>query len=313
MSKPERNKKWINIGKNIMAIKEANGMTNEEFSDFLEGRISANKLSKATSGLVQFTDSELFWLSLYTGIDEEDIANQDSKAFIEAHNLYKNSMTFQNKKSIEQMASNNEMSAAFLARLEVFNVSFPIVSDKKALEEKNFKKAMSLIGKIDFFEKEKLDEIICLFKNSAQEKGIEAAYANILSLLGVYYTLQSLGMSKYELLDLLQKKPSSELDITKLIRESSKPDLARKQKEKFFEEYGELFDLCFDELFESKKYKDFADYFWYVKYSYQIINPKEFQLTTEEICLIAEHLLLFLALKGNKYAKKCIEIFDKNL
>ena len=230
MSKPKRNKKWINIGKNIMAIKEANGMTNEEFSDFLEGRISANKLSKATSGLVQFTDSELFWLSLYTGIDEEDIANQDSKAFIEAHNLYKNSMTFQNKKSIEQMASNNEMSAAFLARLEVFDVSFPIVSDKKALEEKNFKKAMSLIGKIDFFEKEKLDEIICLFKNSAQEKGIEAAYANILSLLGVYFALQSLGMSKYELLDSLQKKPSSELDIIKLIRESSKPDLARKQK-----------------------------------------------------------------------------------
>lgn len=313
MSKPSRNKNWIRVGENIMAIKKANGMTNEQFSSFLQNRVSANKLSKATSGVVQFSDSELFWISIYTGISEESIKEDDTETFVKNNNLYKNSRKYQQGKTIEQIVSSNEIGTEFLFGVKYLETSFPLLTDEKSLKAHSFKTAVTLLNKTEFLEKETLDEVIQYFKDSISEGATDVAYANILSSLGIYYVIQSMGMDKYELLDSLQKKPSSQLDIPKILRESIKKDTVRKQQKAFFDNYGDLLDLCFDKLFKSRKYRDFADFFWFIKYSYQMISPEEFKLTDEEYCKICEHFLLYLVIKGNKYADNLLKIFDKNL
>ena len=285
-------------------------MTNEEFSSLLHNEITVNKLSKATSGLVNFTDSELFWVSFYTGIDANSIEEDDTKVFIEKNNLYKDSRRFREGKTIAQILDGDEIPPDLSKRMEVLKASFPLVSDEKSLKTNSFKAALSLIGKTEFLDKETLDEIVQLLKSSLSEGATEAAYANILSALELYFTIQSFGMTKNEMLALSQKKPSSELDISKKVNESIKKDTATKQKKAFFEEYWELFDQSFEKLFKSRKYKDLADYFWYIKYAYKIINPDVLKLTDEEHCLLGEHFLLYLYSKGNKYAKNIMKIFD---
>ncbi len=310
MSKPERDKTWIRIGKNIMAIKEANGMTNEEFSTLLGYRISTNKLSKATSGLVHFDESELFLISSRTGINLDDISTLDTKTFIEKHNLYKNSRTYEKGKTITQLIMNNEIGNHIKMNSELFENAFMLLDDKQSLKTNSFRQAKSLLQELEFYDEEALDEIINLYKKSISEGATAVAYANILSLFSRFFLIASLGMNKDEMMNYLAQKPQSELDVSAKLLIEMKADTARKQKRALFEKYGELYDQCFYELFESKKYQDLGEFLWCSMYMFKIKNPNHDELTDEECSVAWEHLFILLITKGNKYA---LDYYNKHL
>ena len=307
MSKPERNKKWKRIGKNIMAIKEANGMTTKEFAALFNNRIADYKFNRAKSGFDSFTDQEIFLIASRTGISEKDIVDLETDDFIEKNNLYKNSKTYRSGKTIMQLIASNELSDFQKNNSELFSKSFLFLDDKQSLKVMSFCQAQSLLEQFDFCDKDVLNEIISLFEESINDGASAVAYANILSTLGVFSVIGSLGMDKDELLEYLGNKPLSELDTTLKLVGKMKPDVARKRKNNFFEEYGDLYYRCFDALFESKKYKDLGDFLWLVMYMFNVAEEAATELTDEERVLIAKHLLIFLIFKGNKYALKIID------
>ena len=299
MSKPKRSLESERIGKNIKAIKDANGMTWEEFADFV--KVSLSTLTKLKGGSIPFSDDDLSKVALKTGISEKEIKEIDPELFAEKHGFYKNSKVISDNVSIYKMLI-SDFTPSFMEAM------FPFETDKKSLSTKSFSDAIKMSCQTD----DDLLEAIKLFHKSLDEGATPAACVNILSCLFLYFLFFTNGYKTGDdCMEVLNKSAKSRMMVSKILKDSSNKDLAKKRKKLFFETYSGLIEECFEKTTKSRRYREYAQFNYAIRDVYGMLDY-ETETSDEEVAIkfLSEFSLLYQT--RNKYAIRFIDSLPKN-
>ena len=285
------------IGRNIKAIRNAN---KKNYLDFAEAiGISDSLLEKIENGKRHATDEIIQIISKNTGFPFNEIKYKDL-SYLEKGELY-----FEDDLSIADFTEICELEALFIDALKI---QFPIVEDKKALEDNDFSMGIRIAHKKIqsgvFASKECITAINHFINAGKNQICADLSAINILSCFGYLYIVTILSaISENDAQSLMKKKITSFSDFYGGVQASINPNTMLNCKRRYLEKYNRYLTTYMRKLVASAENSDYAYYFLCFRYWLGIMDEEITMLDENQMRLFGESMLDSLWKMGNKYAK----------
>ncbi len=290
------------IGRNIKAIRNANGMNTLDFASYIktEGKeegISNSLLEKIENGKRHATDEIIESIAKYTGFSFSEIKYGDLTY------LEKNEKVFDDTFSVAEIFLDKENLDDWIDTYQHF---LQIVEEKEAMQSENFRNGMKIVKeKIQplHFTNEEIRQAIDFFEKSILDGVDGCASINILSC-SLYLYLNTLGESVIEdsTSERWNFKVRCDADFFYQIRGEYEDTTYDKMRMQFIREYDSLFIRHMIRLATDREHSDFAYYFLYLRYQLGLLDEKENRMDLTEMKRFSESFLDALYKMKNKYA-----------
>ena len=219
--------------------------------------------------------------------------------------LEKGELYFEDDLSIADFTEICELEALFIDALKI---QFPIVEDKKAIEDAEFRAGIQIVHeKIqsgDFSPKECIKAINHFIRAGKKQECADLSAINTLSCFGYLYidTILS-SVSEEKMKSLPMEKINSLSDYFRVINNSISQDKMKNRKQCFLKKYNVYLTTYMRKLVESKENSDFAYYFLCLRYLLGIMDESITLIDEDQMRVFGESMLDSLWKMGNKYAK----------
>ncbi len=290
------------IGRNIKAIRNANGMNIIDFASYIktedkEEGISDSLLEKIENGRRHATDEIIRSIARHTGFSFSEIKYGDLSY------LKKDERVLPEKIHFLEFFHEKEDIESYIECLRHF---LQIAEEKEAMQSEDFQKGMKIL-------KEKIQPLCftieeCLNAIDSFEKSISdgvdgTASINILSC-SLYLYLKMIGESLDEEKISVQSDSNvgCDIDLFSQIQDEMKGSSYELIRRQFIQEYDSLFTRHMRRLALDKENSDFAYYFLFIRYELGLFDEKDIQMNNEEMKIFSASFFDSLYKMENKYA-----------
>lgn len=285
------------IGRNIKAIRNANKKNHLDFAAAIG--ISDSLLEKIENGTRHATDEIIYLISKNTGFSFNEIKYQDL-SFLEKGGLH-----FEEDLPLGDFVKTSELDTFFA---DVMMLQFPIVENKKSIENTDFSAGIQIahekIQSWKFSSKECLSAINHFICASKEQACSDLSAINILSCFGYLYSATVLlSISEDKAQSLLKMRITSLSDYFESVQTSINPSKMLDNKRIYLEKYNGYLTTYMRKLVESKENSDYAYYFLCLRYWLGIMDKKITLIDDDQMKVFGESMFDSLWKMGNKYAK----------
>ncbi len=294
MSK-EKNYDDKQIGRNIKAIRNANGMNTLDFATRLG--ITDSTLEKIEHGTRHATDLTIQNISRYSGFSFSDIKFGDLTYLKKGELKWDDSFSY-SEICDDEMARWN---------IEIFKIEFPIIETDEAMKSDSFKKGIEIVKeKIQAlsFENSECIQAINLFLNSRRLEGVdEVSCVNVLSCFAyLYLKMVLISIDESGADKLMKSKMKSMTDFYYSVNNNINEALKNKNKQIFLEHYNSILTNQMNAVTKNSKYSDFSYYYLWLRYSLGMLDDEIVRLNENQMKVFSESMFDCLWKMGNKYA-----------
>ena len=284
------------IGRNIKAIRNANKKSYLDFADAIG--ISDSLLEKIENGTRHATDEIIHLISKNTGFSFNQIKYKDL-SFLEKGDLY-----LEDDLSVGDFIETSNFETY---TIDIMKILFPIVDDKKSLENDEFGAGIRIahekIESCTFSSKDCITAINHFIRASKNKTCADLSAINILSCFGYLYSaVLFASASKSEMQSLLNKKCASFSDFLGGIQTSIIQSKMQNSKRAYLEKYNSYLTTYMRKLVETKDNSDYAYYFLCTRYWLGIMDEEITLINENQMGVFGESMLDSLWKMGNKYA-----------
>ncbi len=290
------------IGRNIKAIRNANGMSTIDFASYIkledkEEGISNSLLEKIENGKRHASDEIIDSIARHTGFSFSEIKYGDLT------HLKKNERVFSDSIHFFDFLLDKENLASWK---ECFQHFFPVAHSEEAMKSENFQKGMKILKeKIESlnFTIEECLEAISSFEKSISD-GVDAlASINILSCSGyLYLKMSSESISDDLISEISNEKIRCDAEFFSPIRDMVNDSPYEQKRKEFIKEYDSLLERHMRRLAADKEYSDYAYYFLYIRYELGLFDEKTIRIDISQMKRFSEAFFDSLWKIGNRYA-----------
>ena len=299
------------IGRNISYIREGLGYRSVlDFSLALNtSGYAEDTLKKIESGnYLALKESTIRFIASLAFLTVEQVI-RDDLSYIEPNSL----IDFDKSLLTKPVSELDEI--ADIA--EFYKTIFPLVSNIKFEENSNFLQAFKICNEKIYLLKADIGDIeqaIHLFALAASKDDYAICFVNILSLLGILFTVYLCGGMEKDVLESFAKKEYTDalqtsLGFHKHINFEKNKKRIEENKKMFFEAYNGKLTSWMSLVKASNEYSDYAYYYLALRYYFGMLDKTITLLSDEEMNTFGTSMLDCLDKMGNQYATKFNNLF----